>query len=344
MFKLISTLILIIILEVQAVEWHRRKLSHTLNAVTDNEITYLAGLSNESLFNQTLEPILIPRIPSTNGHDLVKKFIVDTMKALRWHVKLDSFLDQTPLGELRFTNIIATLNPKSTRHLVLACHYDSKMDREKVMTMATDSAVPCAMMINLATLLDTHLKQTIERADDVTLQFIFFDGEEAFETWSSTDSLYGSRHLARNLGNTQYPSNNREQTSLLNRMDVMVLLDLLGSPQPTFYNFFTETKDLFSRLVEIEKRLSVLNLLSNHNAPYFIDRLMFGGIEDDHIPFVQRGVRIVHLIPYPFPEVWHKDTDTLENLNFPTIDNLNKIVRVFVAEYLHLPLAIQNNL
>lgn len=30
----------------------------------------------------------------------------------------------------------------------------------------------------------------------MTLQFIFFDGEEAFKKWSRTDSLYGSRHLA----------------------------------------------------------------------------------------------------------------------------------------------------
>jgi glutaminyl-peptide cyclotransferase len=28
------------------------------------------------------------------------------------------------------------------------------------------------------------------------LQLIFFDGEEAFKTWTDTDSLYGSRALA----------------------------------------------------------------------------------------------------------------------------------------------------
>ena len=31
---------------------------------------------------------------------------------------------------------------------------------------------------------------------------IFFDGEEAFNRWSATDSLYGSRHLAQ-LWSTQ---------------------------------------------------------------------------------------------------------------------------------------------
>jgi hypothetical protein len=32
---------------------------------------------------------------------------------------------------------------------------------------------------------------------ELTLQLIFFDGEEAFKEWTSTDSIYGSRHLAQ---------------------------------------------------------------------------------------------------------------------------------------------------
>lgn len=28
---------------------------------------------------------------------------------------------------------------------------------------------------------------------DVTLQLIFFDGEEAFKDWTDTDSIYGAR-------------------------------------------------------------------------------------------------------------------------------------------------------
>ena len=32
--------------------------------------------------------------------------------------------------------------------------------------------------------------------DSVTLQVLFFDGEEAYKDWTSLDSLYGSRHLA----------------------------------------------------------------------------------------------------------------------------------------------------
>jgi hypothetical protein len=32
-----------------------------------------------------------------------------------------------------------------------------------------------------------------EDISDITLQLVFFDGEEAFRDWSATDSTYGSR-------------------------------------------------------------------------------------------------------------------------------------------------------
>lgn len=38
----------------------------------------------------------------------------------------------------------------------------------------------------------------------VSLQLVFFDGEESFEEWTDTDSLYGSRHLAERLANTPH--------------------------------------------------------------------------------------------------------------------------------------------
>lgn len=41
---------------------------------------------------------------------------------------------------------------------------------------------------------------------DVTLQMVFFDGEEALVRWTKTDSLYGARHLAEKWSNTRHPN------------------------------------------------------------------------------------------------------------------------------------------
>lgn len=47
-------------------------------------------------------------------------------------------------------------------------------------------------------------------------------------------------------------------------------------------------------------------------------------------------VDVLHIIPSPFPHVWHTANDDMSALDFNTIENLNKIMRVFVAEYLHM--------
>lgn len=52
--------------------------------------------------------------------------------------------------------------------------------------------------------------------------------------------------------------------------------------------------------------------------------------------FVYVGIEIVHMIPKPFPSVWHKKTDDKQVLHMPTIMNLIKIVQVFLVSYLEL--------
>lgn len=144
---------------------------------------------------ETLKTILIPRVVGTDGHAKVKKFIIERMTSLGWYVDTDKFLDTTPiLGSLEFENIIATLNPNAERYLTLACHYDSKYMTKFEFVGATDSAVPCAIMLNLASTLHKYYRMLTSTG--LSLQFIFFDGEEAFQNWSPTDSIYGARHLA----------------------------------------------------------------------------------------------------------------------------------------------------
>ena len=49
---------------------------------------------------------------------------------------------------------------------------------------------------------------------DLTLQLLFFDGEEAMFQWTATDSLYGSRHLAQQMESTPHPAG-ADDTNLL---------------------------------------------------------------------------------------------------------------------------------
>lgn len=147
---------------------------------------------------EILSHILIERVPGSTGHETVREYITDYMNALGWRVEYDRFEQQIPLrinnsNMMNFTNIIAEFNPQAKRFLMLACHYDSKkMDN---FVGAIDSAVPCAMMMSLAKVLGKYLQE--KKNNELSLQFIFFDGEEAFVEWNSEDSIYGARNLAQ---------------------------------------------------------------------------------------------------------------------------------------------------
>ena len=45
---------------------------------------------------------------------------------------------------------------------------------------------------------------------------------------------------------------------------------------------------------------------------------------------------ILHVIPVPFPDEWHTAQDNGNVVDYPTVEKLNKILRVFVSEYLEL--------
>lgn len=143
--------------------------------------------------HNVLSNILIERVVGSKNHDIVREYIVDYMHHIGWSVDQHTFFDYTPMGPMNFTNIIAKVNPNAKRYLTLACHYDSKLMENFV--GATDSAVPCAIMMNIAMTLKNHL-QAVQNAE-LSLQYIFFDGEEAFVEWNAKDSIYGARQLAQ---------------------------------------------------------------------------------------------------------------------------------------------------
>ena len=265
----------------------------------------------------------------TAGLNQAKDYIVTFLNDLGWKVDVHEFTQDTVIGEKTFSNIIATRNPNSPRRLVLAAHYDTKISPE-VGTVyffpgilflisnaqgfigATDSAVPCAMMLHLAMTMDSLLPNTMSEPE-LSLQLIFFDGEEAFVSWTSTDSLYGSRHLASTWANQEYQYRGSEwcqeaAAREINRIDSFLLLDLLGTSSlkvGRYTDFDTKLYDFAASIEEViqtQEHENIENVFTN------IDK--FSMIQDDQVPFYNLGVRkILHMIASPFPSVWHKQDD-----------------------------------
>ncbi|XP_075705076.1 glutaminyl-peptide cyclotransferase-like protein [Rhinoderma darwinii] len=314
-----------------------RPRSVTSGAVRD----LVSAVSVERMWSSFLRPMLIERSPGSPGNLRVRELISGHLRSLtaQWAVDFDLFDALTPRGSLPFGSVIATLDPAAPRRLVFACHLDSKWfpvdGRGRPFVGATDSAVPCSLILEAVTALDARLRHLKDQGSPLTLQLFFLDGEEAFGDWTETDSLYGARHLAHRLFNDPGPGGAGNE---LDAIDLFVLLDLLGAPAPLILSHFSETRAHFMRLFAIEKRLHGLGLLDSHHvdSPYFRPDLYFGAVEDDHVPFLQRGVPVLHVISTPFPAVWHTHDDTEENLHRPTITNLCRIFVTFLGETLAL--------
>lgn len=49
-----------------------------------------------------------------------------------------------------------------------------------------------------------------------------------------------------------------------------------------------------------------------------------------------RGVEVLHIIPTPFPSVWHTMADDAEHLDMPTVEDWARMVTAFVGEWMDL--------
>ena len=117
----------------------------------------------------------------------------------------------------------------------------------------------------------------------------------------------------------------------------MILLDLLGSKDATnFYSFHRDNSKIdleFKKLIEIERKMFPNSKKFFHESLQFKS---FNGqaVEDDHTPFLPFGVPVLHLIPLPFPTVWHTQKDTIDAIDGETCKKLTEIICEYIKREL----------
>ncbi|KAF2436953.1 peptidase M28 [Tothia fuscella] len=259
--------------------------------------------------------------------------------------------------------------------LALVAHYDSKLTPEGFIG-ATDSAAPVAMILHAAKALDKAMTrkwddmkakgQTGGLEAEKGVQLILLDGEEAFVNWTDDDSLYGARALAHAWDSSTNPAMSTHRTTLT-EISLFLLLDLLGAKNPRMPSYFKTTHWAYKNMATLETRLrSLQSFKSSPNHPSKapkstnpkgkgttrptrepvwlneanknpnLGQFLGGMVQDDHIPFMARGVEVLHFIPSPFPNVWHTANDDGAHLDIPTCEDWAKLVTAFTAEWMDL--------
>lgn len=192
-------------------------LSRAVSALSDDDLRYIPSVGDD--FNiktgKLLAPILIPRVPGTEGQIKTQEHFANFFKSELpdWTLTWQNSTSKTPVSgnkDVPFHNMIFHRDPHwasagDTARLTLVAHYDSKYSPEGFIG-ATDSAAPCAMLLHVARSIDKALAEKWKKMEQngeadpsleaaAGVQIIFLDGEEAFLQWTDDDSLYGARYV-----------------------------------------------------------------------------------------------------------------------------------------------------
>lgn len=188
-------------------------LATAYHGISDETLKQLPGPGDDFDIKKgsLLAPILRPRVSGTEGNVAVRQHLVDFFHSQlpEWRIELHNSTSTTPVSKgskIPFVNIIVTRDPPNSREgdvsrLALVAHYDSKLTPTNFIG-AIDSAAPCAMIMHVARSIDAALtkKWAAGGGDDLDadhkgVQILLLDGEEAFVSWTDSDSLYGARYV-----------------------------------------------------------------------------------------------------------------------------------------------------
>ncbi|WP_420237259.1 M28 family peptidase [Telmatobacter bradus] len=237
-----------------------------------------------------------PRWPTGPGHVKAEQFL----RAHFQHdaVEEDTFTANTPIGTVPLRNFIVRFPGKKPGAIVLSTHYETNYPLRNIHFVgANDGASTTGLLMAIG---DKLRAQTAggKKLDGYSVWLVFFDGEEAFQEWSDSDSTYGSRHLAARWG--------RDGT--LGQIKAFVLADMIGD------------KDLDIQR-ESQSTPWLVNVVAQAAHTFHYDKYFFQtteAVSDDHLPFVHRGVPSIDVIDLdygPNNSYHHTAQDTMDKIS-----------------------------
>lgn len=238
-----------------------------------------------------------PRVAGTPGGARARAYIVGELERIPGlQVQVRSFEADTPPGRTTMANVVAVLPGRRPDVIMLGGHYDTKLFKGFRFVGANDAGSSTALLIELA-------RRLAGAPRDYTYWLVWFDGEEAFVTWTDRDSLYGSRRLAADLARArQLPR-------------AMILVDMIGDRDLAIRREAHSAAWLTDIIWDAAARLG-------HGRHFLRDTIP---VEDDHVPFLRAGVPAALLIDFDFP-AWHTAEDTLDKVSAQSLAVVGEVL------------------
>ena len=247
-----------------------------------------------------------PRPAGSEAIEKTRIYLTKQLELSGWKVSRQAFTDTTPRGKVEFVNLIATFAAANGAPFFLACsHYDTKTFDTARFVGANDAGSSTGLLLELARILSLRP----DLGQKITL--VFFDGEEAYDAFTETDGLYGSRYFARQLaaeGKTkQYRGG--------------IVFDMVGDRSLTI----TLPPDSPAEMArDIFAAAEALNLRKHFT--YFDTEII-----DDHTPLNAIGIPTIDLIDFDFP-AWHTPEDTMDKVSAESLRTVGAVASYYLSE------------
>jgi hypothetical protein len=248
--------------------------------------------------------------PRPSGSEAIEKsrhYIEDQLRSSGWQVTRQAFTDDTPRGKVEFVNLIAQFPPQghATPLFLLCSHYDTKTFDAIKFVGANDGGSSTGLLLELARVLALHPNLA------ANIELVFFDGEEAYDHFSETDGLYGSRYFARQLrGNRAKQFRGGILFDMVGDSSLDVTLPADSPPKMA--------RDIFAAAEALKLR----------NYFTYLDREMI----DDHSPLNAIGIPTIDVIDFDY-SWWHTAGDTIDKISAQSLQIVGLVALYYLSEF-----------
>jgi Zn-dependent M28 family amino/carboxypeptidase len=238
----------------------------------------------------------------SENHKKLEQYILSHLKGDE--VESDSFTAETIEGKFPVRNIIAKFPGTKDGIIVIAGHYDTNYPlRNTGYVGANDGGSSTAILLEIANQLRG------KKRDGHSVWLVWTDGEEAMRTWSATDSLYGTKHLADVW----------QKDGTAKKIKALLLADMIADADLNIEQEGYSTPWLEELVYQAATKLGYQS--------HFFGRKI--DVDDDHLPFLKIGVPSADLIDldYGYDNVFHHTPqDTLDKLSPKSLQIVGDVI------------------
>jgi glutaminyl-peptide cyclotransferase len=233
-----------------------------------------------------------PRPLGSANHKKVEDYIHAHLKGDL--VEDDDFTVGTSEGKVPVHNIIAKYPGTRDGIIVIASHYDTNWPlRSTAYVGANDGASSSALLLEIANQLRG------KTLDGYSVWLLWDDAEESMRLpWYDPEALYGVRHLAQKW----------QDDGTIKKLKAFLLEDMIGDADLNIEHDLSSTPWLEDLIYQSATRLGYQSHFFRRSIP----------MEDDHKPFMERGVPSADLIDFDYGYnnvFWHTSDDTVDKIS-----------------------------